>query len=118
MKCDDDTFVKVETILKLVRENSTKQSLYMGNMNYYHQALRHGKWAVTREVCSPLCPCQYCFLRSLADRYPAPLMQEWSGEVYPPYAQGGPGYVISADIARFILAKKEEENLRVRRCRK
>ncbi|CAM8932532.1 unnamed protein product [Rhodiola kirilowii] len=47
MKCDDDTFVRVDAVLYGVRKLGS-QSFYAGNMNYHHKALRHGKWAVTR----------------------------------------------------------------------
>lgn len=50
MKCDDDTFVRVETVLKQIEGISSKKSLYMGNLNLLHRPLRHGKWAVTYEV--------------------------------------------------------------------
>ncbi|CAN6455236.1 unnamed protein product [Victoria cruziana] len=37
-------------------------------------------------------------------------MQEWPEEVYPPYANG-PGYIISEDIARFIVSRHTNRNL-------
>ena len=40
--------------------------------------------------------------------------QEWPEEDYPPYANG-PGYVLSSDIARFIVEEFERHKLRVRR---
>ncbi|KAJ4844208.1 Hydroxyproline O-galactosyltransferase galt2 [Turnera subulata] len=86
MKCDDDTFVRVETVLKEIDGISPKKSLYMGNLNLLHRPLRTGKWAVTFE--------------------------EWPEEVYPPYANG-PGYIITADIARFIIAQHANQSLRL-----
>lgn len=50
MKCDDDTFIRVESILKQMDGVSLEQSLYMGNLNLRHRPLRTGKWAVTWEV--------------------------------------------------------------------
>lgn len=50
MKCDDDTFIRVDTILKELDGVSTEKSLYMGNLNLLHRPLRTGKWAVTYEV--------------------------------------------------------------------
>lgn len=50
MKCDDDTFVRVDTVLKEIHSISSKRSLYMGNLNLLHRPLRSGKWAVTYEV--------------------------------------------------------------------
>lgn len=39
-------------------------------------------------------------------------MQEWPEEDYPPYANG-PGYVVSSDIAHFIISDFEKHKLRV-----
>lgn len=50
MKCDDDTFVRVETVLMEANKVADHRSLYIGNINYYHKPLRSGKWAVTYEV--------------------------------------------------------------------
>lgn len=50
MKCDDDTYVRVDAVMKEARKVHGDRSLYIGNMNYYHKPLRHGKWAVTYEV--------------------------------------------------------------------
>ncbi|KAJ8761906.1 hypothetical protein K2173_006508 [Erythroxylum novogranatense] len=86
MKCDDDTFARVDSVLKEIDGISPKKSLYMGNLNLLHRPLRHGKWAVTFE--------------------------EWPEEVYPPYANG-PGYVISSDIAKFVVAQHGSQNLRL-----
>ncbi|XVE88444.1 hypothetical protein DITRI_Ditri19aG0070400 [Diplodiscus trichospermus] len=86
MKCDDDTFVRVDTVLKEIDGISPKRSLYMGNLNLLHRPLRNGKWAVTYE--------------------------EWPEEVYPPYANG-PGYVISSDIAKFIVSQHSNRKLRL-----
>lgn len=38
--------------------------------------------------------------------------QEWPEEDYPPYANG-PGYVLSSDIAHFVLSEFEKHTLRV-----
>ncbi|KAF6167458.1 hypothetical protein GIB67_031659 [Kingdonia uniflora] len=70
MKCDDDTFVRVDTVLKEINGISHKRPLYMGNLNLLHRPLRNGKWAVTYE--------------------------EWPEEVYPPYANG-PGYLFKME---------------------
>lgn len=50
MKCDDDTFVRLESVLTEVKKVRDGESLYIGNMNYHHKPLRNGKWAVTYEV--------------------------------------------------------------------
>lgn len=38
--------------------------------------------------------------------------QEWPEEVYPPYANG-PGYIVSIDIAKYIVSQHENRSLRV-----
>lgn len=50
MKCDDDTFVRVDVIINEARKVPEGRSFYIGNINYYHKPLRQGKWAVTYEV--------------------------------------------------------------------
>ncbi|MED6111996.1 Hydroxyproline O-galactosyltransferase galt6 [Stylosanthes scabra] len=86
MKCDDDTFVRVDSVISEARKVRSDRSLYMGNMNYHHRPLRHGKWAVTYE--------------------------EWLEEEYPTYANG-PGYIVSSDIARFIVSDFEKRRLKL-----
>ncbi|XP_030496931.2 hydroxyproline O-galactosyltransferase GALT4 [Cannabis sativa] len=86
MKCDDDTFVRVDAVLKEAHKVHGDRSLYIGNVNYHHKPFRHGKWAVTYE--------------------------EWPEEDYPPYANG-PGYIISLDIAEFIISEFEKQKLRL-----
>ncbi|CAN8264629.1 unnamed protein product [Cochlearia groenlandica] len=86
MKCDDDTFVQVDAVLREAKRTPAGKSLYIGNINYYHKPLRHGKWAVTYE--------------------------EWPEEDYPPYANG-PGYILSNDISRFIVKEFEKHKLRM-----
>ncbi|KAI3853426.1 hypothetical protein MKX03_017742 [Papaver bracteatum] len=86
MKCDDDTFVRVDAVLKEAKKVPENKSLYVGNMNYYHKPLRDGKWAVTYE--------------------------EWPEEAYPAYANG-PGYIVSSDIAQFIVSDFEKHKLRL-----
>nr|BAJ98514.1 predicted protein [Hordeum vulgare subsp. vulgare] len=86
MKCDDDTFVRLEAVMAEVKNIPNGKSLYIGNMNYRHNPLRIGKWAVTYE--------------------------EWPEEDYPTYANG-PGYVISADIADSIVSEFTDHKLRL-----
>jgi len=50
MKCDDDTFIRVDTVLREIEKVPQEKSLYMGNLNLRHRPLRNGKWAVTYEV--------------------------------------------------------------------
>ncbi|XP_052162853.1 hydroxyproline O-galactosyltransferase GALT6-like [Oryza glaberrima] len=86
MKCDDDTFVRIDSVLDQVKKVRSDKSVYVGSMNYFHRPLRSGKWAVTYE--------------------------EWPEEAYPNYANG-PGYVISADIARYIVSEFDNQTLRL-----
>lgn len=86
MKCDDDTFVRLDIVLKQIEAIAPEKSLYMGNLNLLHRPLRNGKWAVSYE--------------------------EWPEEVYPPYANG-PAYIISSDIARFIGDQHMNQGLRL-----
>ncbi|GLJ43943.1 hypothetical protein SUGI_0916000 [Cryptomeria japonica] len=86
MKCDDDNFVRVGAVLKEVKKISHGKDVYIGNLNYYHKPLRVGKWAVTYE--------------------------EWPEEDYPPYANG-PGYIISNQIANFIVNQHYNKTLRL-----
>lgn len=39
--------------------------------------------------------------------------QEWLEEDYPPYANG-PGYILSSDVAHFVVSEFESHRLRVR----
>ncbi|XP_060196198.1 hydroxyproline O-galactosyltransferase GALT6-like [Lycium barbarum] len=86
MKCDDDTFVRVDAVIKEINKIPENRSLYVGNINYYHKPLRNGKWAVTYE--------------------------EWPEEEYPPYANG-PGYIISSAIANFIVSEFDRHKLKL-----
>ncbi|KAI7754279.1 hypothetical protein M8C21_001147 [Ambrosia artemisiifolia] len=86
MKCDDDTFVRVDMVLKEANKIDDGKSLYLGNINYHHKPLRYGKWAVSYE--------------------------EWPEEDYPPYANG-PGYILSSDIADFIASEFEKHRLKL-----
>ncbi|KAI7738978.1 hypothetical protein M8C21_010445, partial [Ambrosia artemisiifolia] len=86
MKCDDDTFVRVDAVLNEAKKVGDGKSLYVGNINYYHKPLRYGKWSVTYE--------------------------EWPEEDYPPYANG-PGYILSSDVADFIATEFEKHRLKL-----
>ncbi|KAJ3674582.1 hypothetical protein LUZ60_005198 [Juncus effusus] len=86
MKCDDDTFIRLESVMNEVKKVTSNKSLYVGNVNFYHKPLRDGKWAVTYE--------------------------EWPEEEYPPYANG-PGYVVSSDIAKYIVSEFDKSKLRL-----
>jgi hypothetical protein len=86
MKCDDDTFVRLDVVLQQITSYDKSLPLYLGNLNLMHRPLRRGKWAVTYE--------------------------EWPEPVYPPYANG-PGYVITTDIAKDIVSQHANHSLRL-----
>lgn len=50
MKCDDDTFVRIDNILAELGNRDVPQGIYMGNMNEGFYPLRTGKWAVNEKV--------------------------------------------------------------------
>lgn len=116
MKCDDDTFIRIDAILKDIEDASPESSLYLGNLNLLHRPLRAGKWAVTYEVHSFPCvrmKTDFRFAQSRnAKRWLLSCLQEWPEEIYPPYANG-PGYVISSDIAKYIVSQHAKHSLRV-----
>jgi len=63
MKCDDDTFVRIDSVLDQVKKVRNDKSVYVGSINYFHRPLRSGKWAVTYEVnCCLLCNCDRIFV--------------------------------------------------------
>jgi hydroxyproline O-galactosyltransferase 2/3/4/5/6 len=66
MKCDDDTFVGLDSVMAEVKKIPDGKSFYLGNMNYYHRPLREGKWAVSYEV---KCHVYSLFLRLQIDYY-------------------------------------------------
>ena len=41
------------------------------------------------------------------------VVQEWPEDDYPPYANG-PGYIISRDIANFVVSQHKNQTLRVK----
>ncbi|CAL5355163.1 unnamed protein product [Camellia sinensis] len=129
MKCDDDTFVRIDAVIKEMKKVHSGGSLYVGNMNYHHKPLRYGKWAVTYECLAGLGvtrpnpeACQrsmqaqtkpdmkHVLLQPKLDR--SIIEQEWPEDYYPPYANG-PGYIVSYDIARYIVSEFEKHKLRL-----
>ncbi|WJX56997.1 hypothetical protein P8452_42598 [Trifolium repens] len=86
MKCDDDTFVRVDSVISKARQVQSGKSFYMGYINSHPKPMHRGKWAVNYE--------------------------DWVEEEYPPYADG-PGYIISSDIARFIASEFEQQKLKL-----
>ena len=40
----------VDAVMNEARKIPSDKSFYIGNINYFHKPLRHGKWAVTYQV--------------------------------------------------------------------
>lgn len=79
LKCDDDSFLMLDTIARELGQRSDKRSLYWGFFNGRANVKRKGKWA---EKDWFLC------------------------DYYLPYALGG-GYVLSHDLIRRIIANSD-----------
>lgn len=78
MKTDDDTFVRVDEVLSVLNKTKKSRGLLYGLIEFDSQPHRdpNDKWYISTE--------------------------EWPPPSYPPWALG-PGYIISKDIAKFIV---------------
>ncbi|KAJ3669593.1 hypothetical protein LUZ60_011543 [Juncus effusus] len=87
MKMDDDAFIRVDEILNALNKTNSKGLLY-GHISFQSSPHRdrYSKWFISSE--------------------------EWANESYPPWAHG-PGYIISYDIAEFIVQGHEERYLQL-----
>ncbi|XP_042381444.1 hydroxyproline O-galactosyltransferase GALT3-like [Zingiber officinale] len=87
MKTDDDAFVRIDEILSNLKRTASKALLY-GQISFESSPHRDedSKWFISPE--------------------------EWPDEFYPPWAHG-PGYIISRDIAKFIVQGHQERYLRL-----
>lgn len=85
MKTDDDAFVRIDEILLHLKEKSSDALLY-GLVSFESNPHREkdNKWYISDE--------------------------EWPHQSFPPWAHG-PGYIISRDIAKFIVRGHEERDL-------
>ena len=79
LKCDDDTFVILDTILKELAQRTSKQSYYWGFFDGRAHVKRKGKWTEKKWF--------------LCDRYL-------------PYALGG-GYILSHDLVKRIVSNSD-----------
>lgn len=87
MKTDDDAFVRVDEILASLKTKNPNGLLYgMVSLESKPQRDKDNKWYISTE--------------------------EWPHDSYPPWAHG-PGYVISRDIAKFIVQGHQERNLKL-----
>ncbi|CAA0834879.1 Probable beta-1-3-galactosyltransferase 16 [Striga hermonthica] len=85
MKMDDDAFVRVDEVLSSLKGKPSNGLLY-GHISFESTPHRDkdNKWFISDE--------------------------EWPHSSYPPWAHG-PGYIISQDIARFIVQGHKERDL-------
>ncbi|KAK1407963.1 hypothetical protein QVD17_39591 [Tagetes erecta] len=87
MKTDDDAFVRVDEVLASLKTKTSDGLLYgLVSLDSKPQRDKDNKWYIST--------------------------QEWADESYPPWAHG-PGYVISRDIAKFIVRGHQERNLQL-----
>ncbi|KAM6544934.1 hypothetical protein CsatB_025670 [Cannabis sativa] len=87
MKTDDDAFIRIDEVLSSLKTKASDALLY-GSISFESspQRDRDNKWYISDE--------------------------EWPHALYPPWAHG-PGYVISRDIAKFIVRGHHDRNLQL-----
>lgn len=87
MKTDDDAFVRVDEVLSILRSKASDGLLY-GLISFESTPHRDkdSKWFISTE--------------------------EWPHTSYPPWAHG-PGYIISRDIAKFIVRGHQGRDLKL-----
>ncbi|KAG7576282.1 Concanavalin A-like lectin/glucanase domain superfamily [Arabidopsis thaliana x Arabidopsis arenosa] len=87
MKTDDDAFVRIDELLSSLKEKPSSALLY-GLISFDSSPDREqgSKWFIRKE--------------------------EWPLDSYPPWAHG-PGYIISHDIAKFVVKGHRQRDLRL-----
>ncbi|KAF6156517.1 hypothetical protein GIB67_011318 [Kingdonia uniflora] len=87
MKTDDDAFVRIDEVLSSLKEKVSSGLLY-GLISFQSSPHRDkdSKWYISAE--------------------------EWPNALYPPWAHG-PGYILSRDIAKFIVRGHQERDLKL-----
>ncbi|CAN1147264.1 Hydroxyproline O-galactosyltransferase GALT3 [Linum perenne] len=87
MKTDDDAFIRIDEVLTSLKEKQLKGLLY-GLISFDSAPHRDkdSKWYISEE--------------------------EWAHPAYPPWAHG-PGYVISRDVAKFIVQGHQQRDLQL-----
>lgn len=87
MKTDDDAFVRMDEVLSNLKKSASHGLLY-GLISFESSPERDkdSKWFISPE--------------------------EWPRDTYPPWAHG-PGYIISRDIAKFIVRGHQERTLKL-----
>ncbi|XP_047166257.1 hydroxyproline O-galactosyltransferase GALT3 isoform X1 [Vigna umbellata] len=87
MKTDDDAFVRIDEVLSSLKEKPSKGLLYgLISSKSSPQRDEGSKWYISEE--------------------------EWPHDTYPLWAHG-PGYVISRDIAKFVVNGHQERKLQL-----
>ncbi|TKY54290.1 beta-1,3-galactosyltransferase 16 [Spatholobus suberectus] len=87
MKTDDDAFVRIDEVLSSLKGKPSEGLLYgLISSKSSPQRDEGSKWYISEE--------------------------EWPHDTYPPWAHG-PGYVISRDIAKFIVHGHQERKLKL-----
>eukprot|EP01018_Ginkgo_biloba_P038660 Gb_04074 [translate_table: standard] len=88
MKTDDDTFVRVDAVLSALNKTDVTKGLLYGLISFDSQPHRseESKWYISPE--------------------------EWPQDSYPPWAHG-PGYIISEDIAKFVVQGHRKKHLKL-----
>ncbi|XP_027332361.1 hydroxyproline O-galactosyltransferase GALT3 isoform X2 [Abrus precatorius] len=87
MKTDDDAFVRIDEVLSSIKGKPSEGLLYgLISSKSSPQRDKGSKWYISEE--------------------------EWPHDTYPPWAHG-PGYVISRDIAKFIVHGHQERKLKL-----
>ncbi|XP_058076946.1 hydroxyproline O-galactosyltransferase GALT3-like isoform X2 [Magnolia sinica] len=88
MKTDDDAFVRIDQVLSILKEKKVSDGLLYGLISFDSTPHRDkdSKWYISEK--------------------------EWPHASYPPWAHG-PGYIISRDIAKFIVQGHQERNLKL-----
>jgi len=86
LKCDDDTYVNIDGLIKTIPKNQGKRGgLVLAAVNYYQSPQRTGKWAMP--------------------------VKDFPGSRYPPFPSG-PGYVIGKDILKYADGKLKSGELK------
>lgn len=87
MKTDDDAFVRIDEVIASLKKSAPHGLLY-GLISFQSSPHRdkNSKWFISQK--------------------------EWPVEAYPPWAHG-PGYIISRDIAKFVVRGHQERTLKL-----
>lgn len=87
MKTDDDAFVRIDEVISSLKKSNSDGLLY-GLISFQSSPHRDkdSKWFISRK--------------------------EWPFDMYPPWAHG-PGYIISRDIAKFVVRGHQELTLQL-----